>query len=281
VPKPRLKAVQRRVLDGILGRIPPHPAAHGFRPSRSVLTYAAPHAGRAVVVRCDLRSFFPSVHRARVRAVFRAAGYPPAVARLLAGVCTHRTPAGVARQADPRDHDRLRIAHLPQGSPASPALANLCAYRLDVRLAALAAELGAAYTRYADDLAFSGGPDLAERADRLTAMVGRVALDEGFELNYRKLRVMKAGTRQHLAGVVVNERPNVGRDEYDRLKATLWNCVRRGPAGENRTGLADFRAHLRGRVAHVARLNPARGRRLLELWERVAWDEAPSPDEVT
>jgi hypothetical protein len=71
---------------------------------------------------------------------------------------------------------------------------------------------------------------------------------------------------------VVNERPNLTRTDYDRLKATLHNCVKHGPAAQNRDGHADFRAHLAGRVAYAAWLNPARGRRLRELFERIAWD---------
>jgi RNA-directed DNA polymerase len=76
VPKPRLKAVQRRILHEILDRIPPHPAAHGFRPGRSVRTFAEPHVGRAIVWRTDLKDFFPSVALSRVHAIFRTAGYP-------------------------------------------------------------------------------------------------------------------------------------------------------------------------------------------------------------
>jgi RNA-directed DNA polymerase len=201
------------------------------------------------------------------------------VARLLTGLCTNVVPADVWRTppgADPpswEEQQRYRAAHLPQGAPTSPALANLCAYRLDCRLSGLARRLGAAYTRYADDLAFSGDGELERAARRFQVQVCRVALEEGFEVHTRKSRFMRRGVRQQLVGVVVNTYPNVRRNEYDCLKAILYNCVRHGPASQNREGRADFRAHLLGRVAHVTMLNPARGGRLRSLFERIAWEQ--------
>jgi hypothetical protein len=142
MPKARLKDIQRRLLHELLDRIPPHDAAHGYRAGRSIVTHVTPHAGRAVILHLDLRQFFPSIRMARVRAVFSTAGYPPTVARLLAGLCTSAVPDAMldarpvaARPFDADTRELLRGRHLPQGAPTSPALANLCAYRLDCRLA--------------------------------------------------------------------------------------------------------------------------------------------------
>ena len=165
-----------------------------------------------------------------------------------------------------------RARHLPQGAPTSPALANLVAYRLDVRLHALAQKLGATYTRYADDLAFSGDQRLERAAKRLQVLVGVIAAEEGFELHFRKSRFMRQGVRQQLAGVVVNVRPNLKRKAYDELKATLYNCARQGPESQNRAGHADFRRHLAGRIAYVKMLHPERGAKLQALFERIVWD---------
>jgi hypothetical protein len=272
MPKRRLKAVQRLLLHDLLDRVPPHDSAHAYRRGRSVLTYVAPHAGRGIVLRFDLRDFFPSIRVSRVHALFRAAGYPAPVARLLAGLCTNAAPAEV-RDAVPRVSGAPYAApHLPQGAPTSPALANLCAYGLDCRLTALAASLGARYTRYADDLAFSGGEELERGARRFQVLVCRVALEEGFEVHTRKSRFMRRGVRQQLAGVVVNDHPNVKRAEYDELKAILCNCARHGPASQNRDGRPDFRGHLLGRVAYVGLLNPARGAKLRRLFGQIAWE---------
>jgi hypothetical protein len=271
MPKRRLKAIQRRLLHDLFDRIPPHDAAHAYRRGRSVRSYAAPHTGKAIVLRFDLRDFFPSVRAARVHALFRAAGYPAPVARLLTGVCTNVAPVEV-RDAVPREGGIVYAApHLPQGAPTSPALANLCAYRLDCRLSALAASLGAHFTRYADDLAFSGGDELERGARRFQVLVCRVALEEGFEVHTRKSRFMRRGVRQQLAGVVVNDWPNVKRADYDELKAILWNCARHGPASQNRAGLTDFRGHLLGRIAYVGLIHPARGAKLRRWFDRIGW----------
>jgi RNA-directed DNA polymerase len=82
---------------------------------------------------------------------------------------------------------------------------------------------------------------------------------------------MSQGVRQRVAGVVVNERQIVPRSDYDALKATLHNCVRHGPDGQNRESHPDFRAHLAGRIAHNVSLNPARCERLRALFDRIAW----------
>lgn len=278
IPKGHLREAQRHILHGLLDRVPPHHAAHGFRKGRGIVSFAAPHADRDVVIRFDLADFFVSIRAARIHALFRTLGYPLEVARALTALCTNRVPSARLLAPDLRDRldwsgrQRYRNRHLPQGAPTSPALANLCAFRLDTRLAALARSLDASYTRYADDLAFSGGAVLARTADRLPARVGAIALEEGFALQWRKTRVMRRGVRQRLAGVVVNRHPNLARDEFDTLKAMLTNCVRHGPASQNRVAHPDFR-YLAGRVAHATMLNDARGAKLQAIFDRIVWDK--------
>ena len=283
VPRPGLRACQRRLIAGLIALIPPHDAAHGFRPGRSVRSFVAPHVGRPLVLKLDLVDFFPTITGARVAAIFRTAGYPEAVARTLAGLCTNVAPAALWGRPDaptlpaPVAHRARRIyrePHLPQGAPTSPALANLAAFRLDARLAGLARSAGAAYTRYADDLAFSGDAAWARGAERFLVHAHAIALEEGFAVQPRKTRVMRAGVRQVLAGAVVNVRPNLPRDDFDALKATLHNCLTRGPLGQDRGGHPDFRAHLLGRIAHLASLNPARGAKLRGLFDRIDWSAA-------
>lgn len=284
-PKPRLKRIQRWVLDEILSHIPTHDAAHGFRPGRSVTTFVEPHVGRPIVLKMDLQDFFATITSARVVSLFLTAGYPEPVARRLAGLCTNTVPRVILeRAAGPegsperslkaaiwRAGQLYRQPHLPQGAPPSPALANLAAFRLDARLAGLARAAGAHYTRYADDLVFSGDADFARSIGRFPIHVAAIAMEEGFAVQHRKTRVMRRGRRQRAAGVVINDKINMPRDDYDRLKAILCNCVRHGPAGQNREGVPDFRAHLAGRVAHATRLNPERGRRLARMFEQITW----------
>lgn len=275
IPKQRLRSIQQQILRGLLDRVPPHAAAHGFRRGHSCVSHAALHAGRHVVIRMDLKDFFPSIPSSRVHALFEKLGYSATVAGMLARLCVNRTPNGAFDdvQGSLGWHERqgLKSAHLPQGSPCSPALANLCAFRLDVRLETLAQSLGGAYSRYADDMVFSGGQALARAAQRLHAQVAAIALEEGFRVNTRKTRVMRQGVRQQVTGVVVNAHPNFGRDEYDQLKATLTNCVRHGPASQNRARHPDFRGWLHGRISYARMLNPQRAAKLQRLADAIAW----------
>jgi hypothetical protein len=278
-PKNRLKDVQRQILARMLERVPPHPAAQGFLKGRSIKTFVDPHVGQRVVLRMDLQDFFPTFAVARIQTFFRVMGYPEAVADLLGGLCTTATPREVwkdlAGKVDPNIVWEARSLyarpHLAQGAPTSPALANLCAFRLDCRLAGLAKSVGAEYTRYADDLAFSGGEAFEKRVERFSIHIAAIVMDEGFQVNHRKTRVMRQGVRQHLAGLVANQRLNVMRPDFDRLKATLTNCVRKGPSGQNREVHPQFRAHLEGRVTFVEMVNPGKGKRLRDLYERIEW----------
>ncbi len=142
-PKARLKSAQSVVLRQILDLVPPHEAAHGFRRGRSIVSFAEPHVGKAIVARVDLKDFFPTITRGRVAALFRTLGYPERVAALLAGVTTSVAPRSIWRESDWEVATREIVTaealystpHLPQGARTSPAIANLCAYRLDCRLA--------------------------------------------------------------------------------------------------------------------------------------------------
>jgi hypothetical protein len=280
-PKSMLKAAQRRVLREVLDQIPAHDAAHGFVAGRSARSHAAAHTRAAIVVRLDLENFFASVTAGRVFGIFRCAGYSEGVAHALTALCTNVVPRGewatLPRPGDDliaahwRLGRRLATPHLPQGAPTSPALASLAAFSLDRRLAGLAEAFGARYTRYADDLAFSGDATLRRRAGRLTHFVAEIARDEGFLLNRAKTRAMPSSTSQQLCGVVVNEHPNAPRREYDRLKAVIHDAATNGPAAANRAGHPDFRAHLLGRVVWMEQLNRARGRRLRERFAAIDW----------
>lgn len=271
-PKLRLKAMQRRILAEILEKVPPHPAVQGFVKGRSIRTFAAPHVGRRVVLRMDLQDFFPSIGAARIQSFFRTMGYAEEVAGVLAGLCTNAAPHRVWTAPAPREIRELyRRPHLPQGAPASPALANFCMYRTDCRLTGLARSAGAVYTRYADDIAFSGDSDFERRVDRFSTHAAAILHEEGSTVHHRKTRVMRQGVRQYLAGLVANERINVPRPDFDRLKAILTNCARRGPASQNRQGHENFRAHLEGRVAFVESVNSPKGARLRRLFEAIDW----------
>lgn len=276
-PRPRLAAAQRRILDLLLAGVPVHEAAHGFVRGRSVGSHATVHAQQAVVIRFDLADFFSTIHATRVRALWKALGHSRAAAELLTRLTTVRTPRAVRNrlweaaalppEAIPQRRaidSRLAQAHLPQGAPTSPALANLCAFGLDLRLQALAQRFGARYTRYADDLIFSGAASLRGRFMELRAWVSAIAQDEGFALRADKTRVMPAHQRQFVTGLVVNQRPNYSRAQYDLLKARLHRL------GQQPEVASTERARLAGEI-HWARqwLAPSRGAKLQRLFNAI------------
>ncbi|MEM7505864.1 MAG: reverse transcriptase family protein [Pseudomonadota bacterium] len=268
-PLPRLKALQRRILHDILDRVPAHANAFGFVAGRNCVQAAARHAGEAVVLRCDLKDYFASVRASRVHAVFRCLGYTHPVARLLTGLVTVRTPPDCLATLPASDRGAWRQPHLPQGAPTSPALANLSSRGMDIRLTALARSWQANYSRYADDMVFSGGRHLADPG--LFEAIERIVRDCAFRLNPGKTRLMRQGRRQQVTGVVVNRHLNLPRDQYDTLKAILNNCMRHGPSTQNRAGHPNLRAHLEGRIQWAETLNPHRGLKLRAIFDRIAW----------
>jgi RNA-directed DNA polymerase len=282
-PKARLKEIQRWVLHEILDQVPPHDASHGFTRGRSVLTHAAVHTGQNVVLRLDLRDFFASVSAGRVYGLFRAAGYGHSVAHALTGLCTNTIPTMVWNAAERPTRPsliqprfwlgrQLATPHLPQGAPTSPALANLAAFGIDRRLTGLSAAFSMRYSRYADDLTFSG-PRMTDRANRtLIELAAHILDEEGFRLHHDKSSLRSAAQRQLVTGVVVNKTPNVPRDDYDRLKAVLHRLAISGPDGAATGRPVDLEAHLRGRVSWVTALNPRRGEKLRRLLDAIDWD---------
>ena len=124
---------------------------------------------------------------------------------------------------------------LPQGACTSPATSNQIARRLDRRLSGLSAKLGLDYTRYADDLTFSGGSDFQGKVGYLLARIRHIAQEEGFAVNPKKTRVKRPNARQTVTGLVVNDNPGVPRDIVRRLRAILHR------AKDGRAGRAEPR----------------------------------------
>jgi len=222
----------------------------------------------------DLQNFFPSLVPWRLTQLLMRVGYCEDVARMITGLCTNVVPSDVWKIWNNPEYDRrlLQQPHFPQGSPTSPAVANLIAYRLDSRLSGLAKWAGASYSRYADDLLFSGDRDFRRRMDRFRTYVAVIAMEEGFEVNHHKTRIMPQSVCQRATGLVLNKHQNIGRREYDLLKATLHNAVIHGPASQNRTGHADFPSHLLGRITYLAQFNPERANKLREEFQRIRWN---------
>ena len=181
-PDKDLQAIQSTIYSRILSSVTiVHPAAVGFRCGRSVVDNAAPHLGKRYVLKMDIHDFFGSIRSPRVRQTFKKIGYPENVSKVLGALCCLR------RQ-------------LPQGAPTSPALSNIVGYEMDRKLSALAAEYGLTYTRYADDLTFSG--DVFPK-EQIIPQVKRIIRDEKFEPNHKKTHFMNQSSRKIITGVSV------------------------------------------------------------------------------
>lgn len=282
VPMPRLKSLQRTLNAKLISLLPVHDCVHGFRTGRDVLSSASAHVSKDVLVSMDIEDFFPSFTFRRVAGYFRSLGYGRGTCVALANLTTFRlADASVKRSnrnawklASVHHHpDAMRRWHpeLPQGAPTSPGIANAIARRMDKRLHALALKFGADYTRYADDLTFSGGEELAKGVGRLLMLARKIVKTEGLALNENKTRIMRKGRQQRVTGVVVNQQTNVSRRDFDKLKAILHNCIKHGPGGQNRESVPDFKEHLRGRIAHISHIGPERGRKLKAMFDQIRW----------
>jgi RNA-directed DNA polymerase len=274
-PMPRLKMAQRWILHNIVEKLLVHGAVHGFLPGRSTLTNAAAHPAPKLVVKVDIKDFFPTVTLPRVKGIFRKAGYREEVATLLALICTE-SPREVVDLEGKRYYVALGPRCLPQGAPTSPALTNTLGLRLDRRLSGLARRLGWRYTRYADDLTFSLPQDHQgpPRVGPLLGSVRRIVEDEGFAIHPDKTAVARRGGRQRITGLVVNgdRPPRTPREFRRQLRAAIHNRARGKPSPDGE-GLST----LIGMAAYVYMSDPARGEEYLEALrelDRAAADHA-------
>jgi hypothetical protein len=273
-PLLKLKQAQRWILHHIVERLLVHGAVHGFLPGRSTLTNAGVHADPKLVVKVDIKDFFPTVTLPRVKGVFRKAGYREEVATLLALLCTE-SPREIVDLEGKTYFVALGPRCLPQGAPTSPGLTNTLGLRLDRRLSGLAKKLGWRYTRYADDLTFSlpsshQGPP---RVGTLLGSIRRIVEDEGFLIHPDKTAVARRGGRQRITGLVVNgsQPPRAPREFRRRLRAAIHNRAAGKPAPDGET-----LSTLVGMAAYVYMTDPVRGEKYLDALRELDRSSGPA-----
>jgi hypothetical protein len=189
-------------------------------------------------------------------------GFPAATTLAVLMTEAERQPVEVDEQIF---HAPVGPRHCVQGAPTSPGLCNALVLRLDRRLAGLAKKHGLTYTRYADDLSFSGDLDRA-MANRIRLVATRIVQAEGFQINTDKTQFMSRGTRQIVTGVVVNKVLGLPRKERRRLRAMAHRLRVQADTGTRVTQ----RAKLEGKLAYLSMLNASKlsrsGRSFLELF---------------
>ncbi len=254
-PHQQLAAAQRWILENILNKLPTHPAAHGFVAGRSILSNAAVHVNQNFVINMDLENFFPSISFPRVRKMFARLGYSGSVATILALLCTE-----CPRRKVTMNGQCFLVATgspgLPQGACTSPAISNQISIKLDRRLQALAARMALNYTRYADDISFSGGQLLSEKVAYVMTRVRHFVVEEGFRINGKKTRVQRRNASQTVTGLVVNERPTVSRKKIRQIRAILHRAKSEGLEKQNRSNHPNFKAWLHGYISFIAMTRP-------------------------
>lgn len=237
----------------------PHPCAHGYVPKRSTLTNATEHCGAPVLLRADIRSFFSSIKRGRLNALFSQLKLNESIVPTLSAFVTIRD-------------------ELPLGLHGSPLLANLACMDLDHKLKALAEGYGCIYTRYADDLAFSGSAGLPSRFELSDVLSG-----EGFELSPNKFRITKQGQAHFVTGLSVSDpkRPHVPKRLKRRLRQELFYCDKYGIEDHLKRGRDDSVVtgvnRIDGMLRYLHGIEPELGHRLRQDWKRILTRDSQQP----
>lgn len=197
-PRRYLKLIQRWIHQNILIKHTLPSSVTGFVRGQNIFTNAKPHLPSKNIMIIDIKDFFPTISYKEVYKIFKNFGYPKRVATLLTRLC-------------------IFDSRLPQGAPTSPTLANLVFTPVDLALQDLAERWECVYTRYADDIAFSGNIQFSHREKK---EVRGILQEFGFNINHRKSRIIGSGGRQILAGLVVNSNGLPPRYKRRQWRAT-------------------------------------------------------------
>jgi hypothetical protein len=205
-PYPALLEMQYWIYNNILKTVSIHSSAHGFTHKKSIITNSKIHAGQKHLLKLDLTDYFPSIQINRIIHIFKELGYPNIVAFYLAQICCYNN-------------------QLPQGAPTSPILSNIVARRIDKRLVHLAKKYDLKYTRYADDLTFSGSTISAI----FISYINNIIVDEGFEINESKTRLYQQKSKRIVTGIsVINDKIKIPREYKRDLKLELHYIFKYG-----------------------------------------------------
>lgn len=247
-----LNMIQRRLLHRVFNKFPVTDNAHGFVRGRDIISNVSPHVGKHIIIKMDLEKFFDNIGAGLIYRLLERYGYRASVTSRIVDLVTK---------------DRK----LPQGAPTSPALSNATAQNLDHALTHFVkTNFNADYTRYADDLTFSGDKEFERKLPWFFAEVRTIIAKRGFIINEKKLRIIRISRKQKVTGIVANEKLSIDRKERDKLRALLHNAYKcRSLESQNREGRKDFEAHIRGKIQHIKHVSPPQGGKLEMMFNRV------------
>ena len=235
-PLPSLKEIQIWILENILSNVVVSPFAKAYRKKVGIIENLRFHKNQAKVYSLDLRDFFPSIKTHSVEVIFKSLGYSALISNLLAKLCT-------------RDNS------LPQGAPTSPNLSNIYFKNTDNIIANYCLESKIKYTRYADDLSFSGDFD----EEKLYESVNNSVEAIGLSINPEKTKLMKPNSRQTVTGIVVNEKPQVVFHKRNKLRQDVF-CIKKFGLADHikhrKIKQANYLEHILGQVNFILQINP-------------------------
>ena len=239
VPDTVLKSIQKRITEVLLVRMPVSRYAKAYRFGSSTLGNAKHHIGKQLVLKLDILHFFDSIRYSTVKdKVFPGEIYAEPLRILLTMLCYHKEA-------------------LPQGAPSSPAITNIILYAFDEHIGQWCRECSIAYTRYCDDMTFSGNFDPEE----VTRYVRLELKKMGFLLNEQKTKIQRPGQQQTVTGIVVNKKPSIPAEYRRKLRQELYYCRKFGIRDHLlKIGLDisedTYRTQLLGKVNYVLQLHP-------------------------
>ena len=204
-PLPSLKDIQRWILDEILCKYPISNYAKAYARNHSIWENARFHLKQEILLTIDIKDFFPSLHIEKVFGVFLELGYSKAVATMLSNLCCLK-------------------GSLPQGAPTSPTLSNILMNNIDAQISSFIKTEKIRYTRYADDMNFSGNLE----PGMIIKFVRGVLHDEGLKVNENKIRVRRRGQRQEVTGVIVNEKLQAPKEMRRKLRQSVYYIEKYG-----------------------------------------------------
>jgi retron-type reverse transcriptase len=239
-----LKAVQRKLLDQLLSKVTLHQCATGFRPGYSIKDNALPHVGKRVVLNVDISGFFQNTSLSIIRSAINRSlplDASPSVRRLMFDLCS-------------------RAGGLPTGAPTSPAIANIGLIHFDYAINKACLKQAITYTRYADDLTFSG-----DDPGKILPYVEEWLERFGYKLDRKKTNFFRRGRRQVVTGLVVNDKVSVPRSTRRKLRAALHNLKAKGKDAIHWHGRPMQPSELQGRLAFLNSIDSDNGGALLKF----------------
>ena len=238
VPDLILKKVQRSIADNILMQYPISKYAKAYKVGSSVQKNAQPHVGKKKILKLDIEGFFDHILYSQVKnTVFYKEKFSEPIRVLLSMLCYYKES-------------------LPQGAPTSPTITNIIMYDFDETVGDFCIKKKIAYTRYCDDMTFSG--DFDER--EIISFVKGELRKLGLFLKNRKTAVISASKRQVVTGIVVNEKINVSKDYKKNIRQEIYYIKKFGLDEHlKRLGISDKQQYvqsLKGRIAFVLQTTP-------------------------